>query len=465
MKYKPQHINASEGAQKKRSPLPDRFPLGAAFFCLALCFLFGVSEVLAFHEARPSESEKRMLQGFPALTAENLVSGDFMSELESYLSDSFPYRDGAAKLRDTLTGVFSLGEAQPTELAVDDAMLDIAPEAEREEEKEPSLPSAAVSPEEETELPGEASERSVTVDAALLDTAEFYVEDAAGNRRTVFSLDPEQLASYAEIMNLYRSALPEDGSLHFIVPLYSGLVRSVTDAGFYTTWGSDLEDELSKVTAEGVYVYDVLDILEPCIGKERLYPTDDIHWLPFAASRVADTLLEAQGVPAMGYEEYRYRIPGVSGSGSVYGEALRSARFSPDIFPAIVPASPVEAYRVSRFTEREPDLLIDSSYTNAYSYLGGLRFGPWRLFETGFHTGRRAMLVTDSFGWSLTPYLLPYYDEVLYVDLRGSCYSPSASGGSIHDYIDFYEIDDIYMVYSAYNNIPQVQKWLLSYFE
>ena len=70
----------------------------AAFCC-------GISELLFVDKApRPSEEENRMLSGFPALSAQSLLSGDFMDGIESYLSDAFFCRSGAAAFSDSLTG-------------------------------------------------------------------------------------------------------------------------------------------------------------------------------------------------------------------------------------------------------------------------------------------------------------------------------------------------------------------------
>ncbi len=41
-----------------------------------------------------SESERRVLAQFPALNADTLLSGDFVSDFETYMLDQFPMRDG-----------------------------------------------------------------------------------------------------------------------------------------------------------------------------------------------------------------------------------------------------------------------------------------------------------------------------------------------------------------------------------
>ena len=46
-----------------------------------------------------SEAERRKLQQLPEITAENLLSGKFMSDFESYTQDQFPLRDAFRRLK------------------------------------------------------------------------------------------------------------------------------------------------------------------------------------------------------------------------------------------------------------------------------------------------------------------------------------------------------------------------------
>ena len=59
--------------------------------------------LLAPREARISEDENRMLAGFPQLTEESLLSGDFFAGIEDYLSDGFFAR---ADVVDFADGIF-----------------------------------------------------------------------------------------------------------------------------------------------------------------------------------------------------------------------------------------------------------------------------------------------------------------------------------------------------------------------
>ncbi len=62
--------------------------------CSMAVFFFGLAVFSWVKEVDDfSESERRVLAGFPDLTEERVLSGNFMTEFESYTLDQFPFRD------------------------------------------------------------------------------------------------------------------------------------------------------------------------------------------------------------------------------------------------------------------------------------------------------------------------------------------------------------------------------------
>lgn len=61
---------------------------------LISAFLFGLSGICWFHDgAEYSVAERRYLKQFPEMEYETIMSGKFMSEFETYVTDQFPARD------------------------------------------------------------------------------------------------------------------------------------------------------------------------------------------------------------------------------------------------------------------------------------------------------------------------------------------------------------------------------------
>ncbi len=75
--------------------------MAVMLFGLSLCFLLKEPDDF-------SESERRVLSKFPELTADTIMSGEFMADFEVYTQDQFPWRDQMRSLKAvTVLGVFN----------------------------------------------------------------------------------------------------------------------------------------------------------------------------------------------------------------------------------------------------------------------------------------------------------------------------------------------------------------------
>ena len=98
------------------------------------------------------------------------------------------------------------------------------------------------------------------------------------------------------------------------------------------------------------------------------------------------------------------------------------------------------------------------------AYLGGTH-SPFYVAETGFHTGRNALVICDSFGLAFVVYAAPYYDNVCLADLRETNQSVTGGGASLREYIQQYDIDDVYFIVSrgCGINSAYMQKTVVKY--
>lgn len=412
------------------------------YLCLLALLAFGLGELFFVdREERPSPTENRMLSAFPELSAESVFSGRFMDGLEDFLSDGFFFRDEAAAVSARTMGLFSLPDSGPATGEIDAERL-FAPAAEPTPERSDGADGAdrPEGADAETEPAAVSAER----DAAL------WLVDADGERRNLISYPAEDVTRFAQLLNEYRAQLPEDGRLCFIVPPVTAVAGNLSGSSRYTDWGSDVDELLQPLVDEGVQIFDATDILRPYMGKIPLYPISDHHWLPVSASLAAEAMLAFQGVPPEAYSEYLVYLSNRGDRVVFDRDALSGMSYSPDVIEIIKPQAPTSCYLLQNLSSRTPSVYINSSGGGLLSYLGGLN-GPWRLIETEYHTGRRALVLGDSFTLTFAPFLAPYYDLILMTDLRDSLYSYQLSGASVSEYIRYYEIDDIYMLYSTYS--------------
>ena len=116
------------------------------------------------------------------------------------------------------------------------------------------------------------------------------------------------------------------------------------------------------------------------------------------------------------------------------------------------PLLPTRSTVLTHLTEEAELPFMNLKVRSYTAYINNTRT-PWRRFESGFGSTRRALLLCDSFGNAFLPYLLPYYGEVHMTDLRTSYYDPAEAGGTFRELLAYHRIDDLYIVLSTSNGI------------
>jgi len=444
--------------------------LAALYACLLLLLVCGLGELLLVpKEERPSYTENRMLCAFPELTGESLSKGDFMDGFESWLSDGFFFRDAAAAFSDGIKDVFRLRSENEAVGPVDASQIcelneeesqqlnDFLEEIAREGDAEAAEPGA---PLPAADADGRLPTPEVTQSASL------WVESADGRRISMETFPPENIATLARILNEYRAALPADGTVNLINPMVSDIANRVLREHTAVDWACDLDDVMQPYLDEGVCFYDLTDIIRPYVGQYTLYPTIDHHWHPITCKIAQSAMLCDQGVVPNSYDEYRYWLADVYDAGPFDTQELAARTRSIEQVPVLVLNAPAESYMIEHLNQRSPGVLIVREGYGGYAqYLGGNRH-PWREFVTAFHTGRNALVIGDSFDLAFITYLFPYYDTVMVTDFRDGGYPVNDVGASVREYIEYYDISDVYIVYCSYFslNTDTVQDRMERYF-
>ncbi len=460
---------------------------------LSFLLLYGVlvlfgglgAMVLLFGEREPraSETENRMLAGFPDLSVETVKDGSFMSGLEDYLSDNMPERDELVTQADMLMSRLSL-EAEDDE-AIQAALYEQvlamgqeqAPTPEPTETPEPTptpvptveptpepTPTATAVPEpSDQNTPAPAVTDAPTAepaptptpkpkkDLSTIPTCTLTLTERNGKKRLVYTYSPQAIRRMVKALNAYRAVLPEDGHVFFAQPLFQGVVYELSN-GSCTGWQSDLEDTINEYSDEGVYMASVPKILEqPLLNGEYLYYKTDHHWTPRAACYTLNDILETMGIDPKPYDSYSFRI-----YKKFYGSASNKPRFrsthKPDTLEVMRPTTPVKGYRIFwDKKERKAPLIVDNSNTYM-AFLGGT-LGPWRRFETGLDSGRRCLVIGDSFSNCFVPFLTTYYEVIHVTDIRPDYYDRPHATWTISQYIQKNGIDDVYLVLSTANGV------------
>ena len=426
--------------------MKKRFSFICVYLCLLSLFCLGAGELLFVGKGeRMSVSENRMLRAFPALRADAVADGSFMDGFEEYLSDAFFFRDCAAAFHDSVMGVFAVPDDGPeTGVVEDDRLWEQSEEQEAAFQQLMETEQAAATP-----APSAVSSEGDSPSAAEARDVHVWLERPDGGQEVLFTYPADSMRSFADILNRYRARLPEDGHLYFFSPQVADIANNIIGKSKYTDWGTDLVEVLQPMVDDGVTIVDDMAILSPYLNDSvtPLYPTQDYHWHAIAASLTADELMRMQGVAPADYFQYRYYLS-YKHDGIAYStDKLSQMHYGAETIEIMEAISPAGSYFLNNITQRQRTTF--TMYEGGYvGFLGGHK-GPWRLIEGGFHTGRRALIVGDCFTIPLIPYLAPYYDQIISTDVRDNFYSVYLAGANIGDYIDAYDVDDIYVVWST----------------
>ncbi len=409
---------------------------------LALCgfFLF----CFAPKEERVSESENRMLSGFPPLSGQTLASGEFFLGIESYLSDGVWGRDSIVGVSESLLDLFSANTAEEESLLGDIAIND-GLQAETGVEAEdtaapaasgsdaPAAPQDPVQPDGgEDDTAGQTGE-VVQTSEELSGYGIWHIREN-GTYVQLTNTGDKTMKKVADTLNAFKDCLPEDGAVFYTnVPLTN---RALSARDYYAGWYENIAEGLLQYTNEGVYPINTPALLaEPLWRGDNIYFTSDHHWSPMGAVIVVNECVSRLGIPTVPYGEYEYTV-------RLFTNAKEGTS---DDLPLLHPLQEVTGYRMTRGRQGSQCELISYESNNYMAYLYG-DSAIWTKYITGFATGRRALVIGDSFSNTFVPYLMPYYDEVHKVDAR--YYVALDNGGSMSELIEKYGIDDVYIIVS-----------------
>lgn len=451
------------------------------YIALWMVLLVALGVYYAFFAPRDgaySEAENRTLTAFPETSAEHIFNGDFGVEFENYLIDHFPGRNTVISTVNRLQSMMSLATHDEYLLIaedVDDPLVDEIDQAvldalleDLNKQTEPS--------EEPTQAPTEATQPEQTESAEPLVTEpvedppivpkpEAKLEDFPHDMGLYIDTGdgPVALRSYTRasvgaltaVLNKFAQRLPENGKLIFTVGPPSYLVQRFVAAenkvSFEFTW----DDAVNALGDDNVYAVDSAKILSKAIreGKYVSFRNDN-HWTPHGAYLVYREMASLAGKELCTYPD-DFDITVEENFKGTYYRDNPSAYWNveADTLELVMPkigveyreiTSPDHQYKVIDF------LNLNAHKSDRYAvYLSGPG-GPWRYVQCDNDQTENCLVVTDSFGLTVIPYLTSNYNQIHYYDAR--YFYPGKVGYSIEEMIELYDIQDIYVIVADFHS-------------
>lgn len=417
-----------------------------------LCGVLGVCLLLfANHEPAISKEENRTLEGMPPLSMTTLKSGDWSESFEQFLTDQFFLRSEVVDAATAFKHAFStLTVDELLSGESDEVFVPVIDDQEETEEAEAALPDA------KTVLTAEeATEESVQTSPVVTgESVSVWLNHLDGTRTALFTYQLEEIQNAAQTINDLAALLPAGGRMHVLLAPRSQTANKLAlHLDTETGWSSEAENALKALVSDNVSIHSAYDIFEqPILRGEYVYFRTDHHWTALGAYLAAQTMLEDEGYQIIPLEDYSVKaIDDFLGSIYLHG---RSAKLKDlvDRIDVYKPLLPAQSFRVANAYPKNELPVIDETQTNYLVFLGGT-YGPYRYVDGGYQTGRNMLMICDSFGNSIAPFFMPYYDKIYMVDFRPEHYDKADARGGVKEYVRRCGIDDIYIVLSDSNGI------------
>lgn len=323
---------------------------------LFLTLLVGMGAAFLIHKDRAfSENENRVLADFPDFTVKNVLSGDFQSAFDTYVSDQFPGRDlfmTAASEFKYRIGMRDIGGAV---IGAEDYYF-----AELEQ------------------IDTTQYEKNLT----LLETFFERAEDTVGKEHIRLMLVPD-----SAYMN--RDKLP------FCYPVVDEAV-----------WLDALPAQI-----DAVFV-DVRAALEACT-EQTFYRTDH-HWTSYGAYAAYQEYMRSYGKEP---ETFGFLSGTKKFLGTLYSKVLLAKNRKASKKDTVM-LPDVDTESVSVICDGEPKSLYvmeNLTQKDAYTVFLGGNYGTVQIEGTGEGT---LVLIKDSYANCFVPFLTDVYGKIIMIDLR-----------------------------------------------
>ena len=229
-----------------------------------------------------------------------------------------------------------------------------------------------------------------------------------------FGRGPEGSAAYAQALDTIRTAVGDRATLYsIIVP---------TAQEFYSP-----EPPPPGRTAERPNILATYALLHPDIRRvdahavlaqhteENLYFRTDVHWTGLAGYYAYRAFCEAAGLEPVPLEGLERRVVNPSWIGSLQ-RTTGDTTLVPDVVEILIPPVEVELTAWERSGEHHSAPLFRPRATGYVVFLGGDR--PIMRGRSSTHSGRRVILVKNSYGNAFAVHLVSHYEEVVFIDYR-----------------------------------------------
>ena len=337
---------------------------------LLLIFGFTAATIIRPQKER-SETENRTLQQRPVLTWDSLLAGEFAVDYEEYLSDQFILRDNWITLKTAAERATLKQETNDVYFAKDGYLI----------EKHTGV------------FTSETAARNVQ---QLSD----FMQMMSGK----YDADHLSCIVVPNAVDVLRDKLPPFAD-PYDEEIYLQKIRESMPEGVWVDSSSVLTDQHAKEDTDPDY--------------SQLYYRTDHHWKTGSAFLVFSKWLEQKNIASASPDQYTVTKVTDSFEGTIASRL--GIRGRADSIERYDPAELYDYYLIYNQSDDIRNSVYRDSYLDTkdkYAYFYGGNYGLVETKMPDADTGRRLLIIKDSYAHCFTPFTYRYFDEVDMVDPR-----------------------------------------------
>ena len=418
----------------------------AAFFLMLYS-----GTVLAFIiPLRPSysETEKRLLAEFPEFTAETFVSGDYFSDISTWFSDTFPFREGLTKFNTKIKNLYGFdtisihGDVEQGD-EIPDAPLEQPPVKETEPEPETKPQAPVTMPNEEDLKTDNGDPSAARPDYNTQSLGAIIVANDSAYEYYTFSEDlaPRFINSVSSIKN----------AAHNKSNVYAMVVPTSIDIKLNDALRSDISSANQKkaldyfnASFKNSIVVDGIYDAERLHRDEYTYFRTDHHWTALGAYYAYEQFAQTKGIKPIPLSKYKTRtFDGFLGT--FYSGSGQTAKLgeTPDKVIAYLPFNNTTCHIVeANGNAFDWDVIKDvTDYDPGMKYItfiGGDN-AITTITNKDNPNGETCIVIKESFGNAFVPFLIPHYSTIYVID-------PRHYSGTLSEFTEDKVINDIILL-------------------
>lgn len=419
--------------KKQRQIIKKYHNLGIILFA-GVMLLGAFLGLLFFARPKTSEKEKRSLAKYPSFTMKTFLNGEYFSDVSTWYSDTYPFRDALVSADQKLKGLY--GIESKTMMVGEEKQADEIPDIDDNTEAVTETTTAAT-----TEAATEDTEAGATTEATTEKVREVDPPDSKGMDEeiqnqiqqnlyvkgdaaySVYYFGKENCTNYVAALNNVAAELKGQTTVYnILVPNNSGVMLSEDELSKLA--GSDQEQAIDyyySIESDDVKTVDTIKTLRKH-NDEYLYFRTDHHWTQLAAYYVYQNFCKVKGIEAHDLSYYdKKEFKNFLGTFySTLGNSNMEA--NPDTVDAYVPKGTNDmTFWDTDGKEWNWNVIYDvdswASSSKYMTFIGGDR--PMEVIENPqIKDGSSCVVLKESYGNCFVPFLVDHYQTVYVLDYR-----------------------------------------------